>query len=551
MLNFLGGEYMYRVLVVDDEPIHRREMAKLVRSLRNEYTVEEAENGKAALEMINNSKYNILITDVKMPVMDGLQLLESIEEKTSHMKIVVLSGYDYFEYAKGAIKFGACDYILKPVDPETVEMMLRRVEKLLKEQEENDKTRDSLRKELDVTYPVYLDYAMNRWIREELPLDNEPIIQDVIKNKGDCRILTISISDRKATASNSSTTMRKDEIKSYARNTIYDRLSAFGRNLSFFLEDKRLILAIILFSTNKINIYADDFILELNQIASLFYEQQELIISIGISNSYKCSRHNCKTALREALQALEHCFYKIESICIYGIDGKFPMNNTLPDMPQFETELKDAIVQCDSERIFKCLDNFFSGLAKEARIAPDILINYTENLLISCLDTIKKSIENSDYLELSYKIRQSINQCTYLKELSETLRNLIIAIIDKFQTVLEDRNKYIIQKCIEYISGNLSEELSVETLANRFHFNPNYFSTIFKKNTGVALSYFILDMRMQKAVFLLQNSEKKIYEIAEKVGFRDVKYFCKVFKSKFGVTPNHYRIFAGKGGYVK
>jgi len=542
---------MYRVLVVDDEPIHRREMAKLVMSLRSSYIVDEAENGRKALEMINNNKYNILITDIKMPVMDGLQLLESIEEKASHMKIVVLSGYDYFEYAKGAIKFGACDYILKPVDPETVEMMLRRVEKLLKEQEENDRTRDSLKKELDVTYPVYLDYAMNRLIREELSLDNEPIIQDVLKNEGDCRILTILISDRKTTASGSSNTMRKDEIKSYARSAVCDRLNAFGRHLSFFLEDKRLILAIILFSTNKTNIYADDLIPELNQIASLFYEQQELIISVGISNSYKCSCHNWKIALREALQALEHCFYKKEPICIYGIDGKLPMKNALPDVLQLETELKDAIVQCDRERIFKCFDYFFSGLAKESRIAPDILINYTENLLISCLDTIKKSIENRDFLELSYKIRQSINQCAYLVELSEVSRNLATAVIDTFQTVLEDRNKYIIQKCIEYISGNLSEELSVETLANRFHFNPNYFSTIFKKNTGVALSYFILDMRMEKAVFLLQNSEKKIYEIAEKVGFKDVKYFCKVFKSKFGVTPNHYRIFAGKGGFVK
>ena len=550
MLNFLGGEYMYKVLIVDDEPIHRSEMAKLVRSLRSGYIVDEAENGRKALEMINNSKYNILITDIKMPVMDGLQLLESIEEKASHMKIVVLSGYDYFEYAKGAIKFGACDYILKPIDPEIVETMLKRVEKLLKEQEENDKTKDSLQK-LNVTYPVYLDYAMNRWIREELSLDNEPIIQDVIKDKGDCRILTILILDRKTTPLGSSNTMRNDEIKSYVRNAIFGRLNAFGRNVSFFLEDKRLILAIILFSTNKINMYADDLILELNQIASLIYEQQELIISVGISNSYKCSCHNCKTALSEALQALDHCFYKKDPICIYDIDGKLPMKNTLPDMLQFETELKDAIVQCDRERIFKWLDSFFTRLTKEDRIAPDFLMSYLEGLLISCLDTIKKSIENSDFLELSYKIRQSINQCTYLKELSETSRNLVNAITDKFQTVLEDRNKYIIQKCIEYISGNLSEELSVETLANRFHFNPNYFSTIFKKNTGVAISYFILDMRMQKAVFLLQNSEKKIYEIAEKVGFRDVKYFCKVFKSKFGVTPNHYRIFAGKGGHVK
>ncbi|HEY5586907.1 MAG TPA: response regulator, partial [Ruminiclostridium sp.] len=120
---------MHKLLVVDDEPKHRRCLAEMIKVLRPEYKVLEAKNGKEALELIESESMDIIITDIRMPIMDGLSFMEFINMKARDTKVIILSGFAYFEYAQKALSLGAFDFVLKPVNEAKVSEILDKVEK--------------------------------------------------------------------------------------------------------------------------------------------------------------------------------------------------------------------------------------------------------------------------------------------------------------------------------------------------------------------------------------------------------------------------------------
>ncbi len=208
---------MHKVLIVDDEPIHRREMANLVRNLRSQYYVVEAENGLDALKAMDGEDFDILITDVKMPLMDGLQLIEAIGEKIGRMKVVVLSGYDYFHYAKKALVLGACDYILKPIDEDAVEEMLTRIEAQIEKRILNEKENKKLQEQINVTFPLYIDYIMNKLMRGKLSEDELEKLEELLPVTEKYRVMVLEVCGSEFTSIDISDIDRQEKVKNYLR----------------------------------------------------------------------------------------------------------------------------------------------------------------------------------------------------------------------------------------------------------------------------------------------------------------------------------------------
>lgn len=152
---------MYRILLVDDEPRHRRGLAKMIKLLRPQYEVSEAKNGQEAVAMIGAGSFDIVITDIKMPMMDGLTFMETVRESIGSTKIIILSGYAYFEYAQKAVKLGAFDYILKPVNEERVNNFLCKVENKLEQERAELNEAERIKKELDLAFPTFLEVQLN------------------------------------------------------------------------------------------------------------------------------------------------------------------------------------------------------------------------------------------------------------------------------------------------------------------------------------------------------------------------------------------------------
>ena len=125
-----------RVVIVDDEPRHRKGLANLINKLRRDYQIDQFKNGDDALEFVKDNKVEMIITDVEMPIMSGLEFLKEYKGIVHSCKVIILSGYPNFTYAQNAISLGAFDYVLQPVDEDIVEGMLAKSEKRIKEEEE-------------------------------------------------------------------------------------------------------------------------------------------------------------------------------------------------------------------------------------------------------------------------------------------------------------------------------------------------------------------------------------------------------------------------------
>lgn len=153
---------MYKVLVVEDEPRHRRCLAGMINELRPEYEVIEARNGKEALDITVAEPIKFVITDIKMPVMDGLDFIQALNCRNMDIKVIILSGYAYFEYAQAALRLGAFDFVLKPVNQAKVDEMLKKVEDKIEEEIREQQEKEKIKKQLDNALPAYLEWQLNK-----------------------------------------------------------------------------------------------------------------------------------------------------------------------------------------------------------------------------------------------------------------------------------------------------------------------------------------------------------------------------------------------------
>ncbi|MBO7748768.1 response regulator, partial [Paenibacillus sp. MWE-103] len=159
------------ILIVDDEPRHLRGMAAMLRAMRPDADVATAKDGEAALAAVRDARPDVVLSDIQMPNMDGLAFLRRLEEEGIATKVVMVSAYDLFAYAQTALRHGAYDYLLKPVDAEKVEALLERLETQLAAEREAQASSDALRQRLREASPAYRSRQLHRWLAGELPPD--------------------------------------------------------------------------------------------------------------------------------------------------------------------------------------------------------------------------------------------------------------------------------------------------------------------------------------------------------------------------------------------
>ncbi len=539
---------MYKLLVVDDEPIHRRELANLIRALRDNYDVSEADNGKAALEILSGcDDFNILVTDVKMPLMDGLELIEAMGERIDRLKVVVLSGYDYFDYAKRALKLGACDYILKPVDEEAVHSMLRRVESLIEKQKKLEGVKEDLQQQIDKAYPMYMDYAINRLLHADTDPEELRLLDGMIKRDGRGRVFALHLYGFDDSDTGIDGTCGREELGRFLRYTVHDRLKSFGHTLSFFLNTSHLMMAGILQPSHEEDAsYLLQLENEFNRLCDTVSTSCAARLRIGVGNCRSRLFGDFRAAAREATDALDFGFYTGQPVVFYGAHPSESLSRIFIKNRMPEILLKDAIGTANRSKVRECFETAAAGLEMCKKPQPSIVASYIKDFLAAGLNSIALAADKWRLDEVNENI-EKLDRCGDFSMLLGAAEAIAEQMLEISEDMIRNKNRSSVAQCLQYISEHLTEDISVEILASRFHFNHSYFSTIFKKNTGVGLSDYIFDVRMQKALQILKSSDHKVYEVAREAGFRDVKYFCKAFKSKFGVTPNCFRRSAGVG----
>ncbi|WP_319560080.1 response regulator [Marispirochaeta sp.] len=517
---------MYKVLIADDELLVRVGLKTTIDWEGNSFSVVgEARNGKEALDLFKQHQPDILLTDVGMPDMNGLELIQALKLINENLKSIILTHHDDFNYAHQAINLGVVSYILK--SNLTEENLLKHLKKAagllgprenIKLQKADPKIIDKALQgehlsEQQVQELKLASFPNNRYMvvslqfHDESPDTGLPAAKILNFEK----VIT-SISNHVFTDSNLNVVpiVRKNET-----------LFIFNMpGTEEFHERPRNILSIVHLLKKNIKKY-----LNLN-------------ISIGLSRQAN-SFYALASLYEEANRACRDSFFEPDNICFFNpVSAHYSKFESEIDTKELNLLIEDK----NTEGISKFLHHHFLETAR-AYDTQSLLADFN-----TLMDYLREPVQVSEQ-EHDVKILPHINSESELfarfYNISALIKYLTDLYTEYLKTVRERKsisyNSHIIRKSMEYIRRHSAENISLQTVADSAEVSRSYLSFLFKQELGINFSTYITEIRIDKAKKLLVSSNMRIYEIAEKVGFDSPYYFSKVFKDTCGMTCKQYR----------
>ncbi len=531
---------LYRIMLVDDEEEVRKAIIRKMDWEKLGFQVAgDAENGEDALEKLEQLEPDVVITDIRMPYMDGLTLTARIREKHPSMKVLIFSGYDDFEYAKQAIKLNVTEYILKPVNGQELAEILNRVRISLDEEIEQRRNIDTLRESYLGSLPILRELFLNDLVRRTtdvariVPKLREYGIDILDARKWLAAVIHVEQLER---TEGKVLSMHQELIPISVRNLAKDHLKPYCRFAIFnSMEGITVILAVDEGNTQTglMNL--------LNDICKESKRVLEVTITVGVG-------HSCNTlqeisrSYQTAVDALGYRAIVGKGKAIYINDMEPVARGKLQLDASDEEELSSAIK-------FGTRETIESVVRKLAARMEDAKVHARQYqvYMLSVANCIIKLMQQYD-LDLDEMFGPDSQYGDVLEGTCqrEEFADRIIPAAWRMNEAMGRERDYttrkVIQEAKEYIKEHYSNpELSVEMLCRQLHMSPAYFSTVFKKETGQTYVNYLTEVRLKKAVELLNGTDDKTYLIAQKVGYQEQNYFSYVFKKRYGVSPTKYR----------
>lgn len=532
---------LYKIMLVDDEEEVRK---SIIRKIPWEETgfevIGDAENGKDALEKIEMNEPDVVLTDIRMPYMDGLAMAERIRQTHPSIKIVIFSGFDEFEYAKKAIKLNVIEYILKPVNVEELTVILKKIKKNLDDEIEQKRNVTLLRESYVRSLPAIREHFLNDLIHGGMDTAtiSEKLSEYGIDIDGAVKWVTAAIHlepDEKVDKA-VSLHQQRELIPISVQNLIKEKLTGQYRFAMFHSSFETILIAAVDPENTQTELVA-----LLGDICKETRKILEVSVTIGVGES-------CSTLTevgRSFYSALNALGYRAVTgsggvICIHD------MEPAAPEKLQFDSRMESeliAAVKFGPEEKIRSVIGEVVGRMEERKVhyrqyqayvlaVINVLTQLTQQYDLQIREMF--GVEN-DYFEILNRIQKMENIRQYLTEVALKMNKALAR---------ERTNaaKNVIREARQYIQDNFQDpDLSVEKICRHLHMSPAYFSTMFKKETGQAYIAYLTDVRLNRAVELLMATDDKTYVIAEKVGYPEQNYFSYVFKKKFGVSPTRYR----------
>lgn len=500
---------VYTVLVVDDEKIERKGIIFLLKKLNYEFNIIEAVNGKSALDILKTQKVDILLTDVKMPFMDGIELITEIVAQKYDLKIIIFSGCSEFDYAKQAVRLGVSDYILKPVNPKEFDDTMNKVIGDIEVQREsmNLKTK---------SIEFMKEHILYMWV-------NGATIDDI---NGYCT----SLIPLEFLYEFKRLVLLEFNNDFFGKNGV-----EFGNEVNYQFGNKYQYLN--LNATQSLllcRISNEDIKTDMEKFHDYIKKKYGADCYIAISSEL-ADYHDVSGKMEEMELLMENKFYQqFNYIFSPNIDYRTQTSVEIDDdtlMKQMKQDLKMK----DSES-FK---EHYKRLCSKYENQTDFSQMYIKFIFSNILKDIYSYLPDKDEKALNQEI-DCLYRCSDFKGVLETVEKSINILESTFGNSPQMIHKEIdiIKK---YIYEHYSEEIGVDQLADMVYMAPSYLSNIFKKETGQNLSKFIKEVRMEKAKDMLENTMKKIAQISVETGYPNVSYFCQSFREYFGVSPQKFR----------
>lgn len=537
---------LYRIMLVDDEEEVRKAMIRKMDWERLGFTVVgDAENGEEALEKLEQLEPDVVMTDIRMPYMDGLTLTARIRDKYPSVKILIFSGYDDFEYAQQAIKLNVTEYILKPVNGEELAEILKRIRVSLDKEIEQRRDIDTLRESYLGSLPILRELFLNDLVRRTTDVANVvPRLREYGIDILDARkwLAAVIHVEQMDQTGGQILSQHQELIPISVKKLVEDHLKPYCRFAIFNSMDGITVVAAVdegNTQTGLINVFSD--------ICKESRRVLEVVITIGVG-------HSCST-LEEISRSYQNAVDALGYRAIVG-GGKTIYINDMEPVSRGKLELDS---KSESELISAVKFGTRESISSEIRTLisrmDDVRVHARQYQLymLSIVNCLTRLMQQHDLnLEEMFGGQDSYGEILAGNRPREEFAAWVIPIACRMNEAMNRERDNTTRKAVleakEYIRENYSNpELSVEMLCRYLHMSPAYFSTVFKKETGQTYVNYLTEVRLNKAVELLNTTEDKTYVIAQKVGYQEQNYFSYVFKKQYGVSPTKYRGTQGNG----
>jgi len=534
-----------KVLIVDDDMPMRTSLKTLIDWESNGYTIcGDAANGSSAIAFISKCQPDIVITDMNMPVMDGVALIEYLQKKHPYVKIIALSGYDDFDYVRQSMKRGAVDYLLK--HKLTAELLLEVLNtaraSILKERRERDDIKfkqEMLASATDIIRHTFVNKLIHGEFSDTESIAAELKYADINIDLRNLVVVAVEIDDY-------SFLKEKYNPKDLNRliNTFMDLckniLQESGKGFIEHIDDGDFIIvfsfgysASTLFVSNRV-------VNDISRIKTSLKRYLNITASFGVSKLCP-DIIGLGRSYNEAKELLEDKFYM-------GKDRVFthePLKTTSEKYFSLELEEERKIMLLAKSCRKDELSDYITGLFDEMK-KQNVSHNNVQTVTAELVNIASRVAREMgiDFAGL-FSEKEAPHSIVTKYDTANDIKQWVINIFEKLACAIEKRDikahySGITLKAIQYIAYNYNKNISLNDAAEYSGVSSTYLSHVFKEDTGKGFVEYLNNYRIEKAKILIQGGDIVIKEIFSDLGFNNYNYFFKVFKEYVGMTPNEY-----------
>lgn len=510
---------MYKVLLVDDERILLEGISTLVDwSSAGTTLVGTARNGIEACERIEELNPDIVISDVMMPGMDGLELVERINKSAPAIAFIILSGFGEFEYASKAMQYGVKHYLLKPTNETRIGQALSEVVDELRTRDRRDQFVHKIKYELESVIPHVKEHFLKEFVTNKTfgssDWDN---YRKLFQLEYDVQVRMI--------------------LFALTGEFEYEHLFAVRNIAAELIETPLLSTTIGNHALLLVRHYENPGELQqkLQKVREIFCQYYRIDLTIALSEPDHITQ--ARRMYQESLSCLSYRFYLGEGSLITRKDTMLVPQNV--PFTFNEEQLSMAVKLGNVEEADTALAKFIEGL-QDARLEMDVSKSYVIQQYVAII----RLCDDAEQMKAYYNQIPAMLELGTLLSIQQVLEKVVRELTSRNYEQHIRKHGAIVRKVIDIIHEQLGNpELSLNGVAgNMLYMNADYLGKLFKKETGEKFSNYVMKLRVQKAIEMLQSGEDvKIFELAEKLGFsNNPQYFSQVFKKITGRNPSDY-----------